>query len=121
MPPPATQNQTTNLFWKRSDGTGEVQRLTDSPNTQTPSSFHPSGKYLAYVERRPDTGTDIMILPLMGNEKKGGNQGALSHLPIQLHTKSGRRSHPTDVGWPTRRRSPGPGEVYVQSVPEGRR
>lgn len=34
-----------NLYWQRADGTGEVQRLTESSNAQFPSSFHPSGKY----------------------------------------------------------------------------
>ena len=37
------------LYWQRADGTGEVQRLTDSKNPQFPASWHPSGKFLAFV------------------------------------------------------------------------
>lgn len=50
-----------NLYWQRSDGTGAAQRLTESPYTQIPHSFDPSGKYLAYTERHPDTLQDIVI------------------------------------------------------------
>ena len=41
-----------NLYWQRADGTGDAQRLTDSPNLQEPSSWHPSGGVLAFIERR---------------------------------------------------------------------
>ena len=37
-----------NLYWQRVDGTGEAQRLTDSKNPQHASSWHPSGKFLAF-------------------------------------------------------------------------
>jgi serine/threonine-protein kinase len=55
-----------NLYWQRADGSGSVERLTTSANPQTPSSWHPSGKLLAYVETFPATGTDIMLLPADG-------------------------------------------------------
>jgi Tol biopolymer transport system component len=42
-----------NLHWQRADGTGEVQRLTESLNLQIPTSFDPSGKYLAFHEITP--------------------------------------------------------------------
>ena len=31
-----------NLYWQRSDGSGEVQRLTQSENPQVTASWHPS-------------------------------------------------------------------------------
>ena len=65
----------TNLYWKRADGTGEPQRLTESPHSQVPVSFHPSGRYLAFNERKPDTSVDIMILTLEGDEKTGWKAG----------------------------------------------
>jgi serine/threonine-protein kinase len=65
----------TNLYWKWADGTGEAQRLTESPHAQIPVSFHPSGRYLAFTERKPDTSVDIMILPLEGGEKTGWKAG----------------------------------------------
>jgi Tol biopolymer transport system component len=64
-----------NIYWQRADGTGEIQRLTDSPSSQAPFSFHPSGKFLAYAEARPRTGQDLMILPLDGDETRGWKTG----------------------------------------------
>jgi serine/threonine-protein kinase len=53
-----------NLYWQRLDGTGQVQRLTESENAQTAGSWHPSGRFVAFQEARRDTGFDIMILAL---------------------------------------------------------
>ena len=64
-----------NLYWKRSDGTGPVQQLTESPNFQFPLDWHPEGKYLAFMERDPQTGEDIRILPLEGNDRTGWKPG----------------------------------------------
>jgi len=64
-----------NLYWQRADGSGEVQRLTESPNPQFPVSWHPSGKFLAFYEARPQTGNDLMILPMEGDEASGWKPG----------------------------------------------
>jgi serine/threonine-protein kinase len=66
---------TWSLYWQRADGTGEIQRLTDpSQAAPIPSSFHPSGKYLAFSQTTNDFG-DLMILPLEGDEKSGWKPG----------------------------------------------
>jgi serine/threonine protein kinase len=59
---------TPNLYWQRIDGTGEAQRLTESRNPQQAASWHPSGKFLAFEEQNPHTGSDLMILPMEGGE-----------------------------------------------------
>jgi serine/threonine-protein kinase len=66
-----------NLYWQRSDLAGEPQRLTQSKNIQLPGSFHPSGKYLAFAENHIEarTGSDLMILPIEGNEASGWKPG----------------------------------------------
>jgi serine/threonine-protein kinase len=64
-----------NLYWQRADGTGEVQRLTESSNPQMPSSFHPSGKYLAFFEASAKVSNDLMILPIEGDETSGWKPG----------------------------------------------
>jgi eukaryotic-like serine/threonine-protein kinase len=66
---------TRNLYWQRADGTGEAERLTESANGQTPESWHPSGKFLAFSETHPQTGNDIMMLPLEGDEVSGWKPG----------------------------------------------
>jgi serine/threonine-protein kinase len=66
---------TLNLYWQRADGTGEAERLTESPNSQNPTSWHPSEKFLAFWEEHPQTALDIMILPLEGDEVSGWKPG----------------------------------------------
>src|SRR5262249_40092203 len=64
-----------NLYWQKADGTGEAQRLTQSTNSQLAGSWHPSGKFLAFYEQNPQTGQDIMILPMEGDEASGWKPG----------------------------------------------
>jgi eukaryotic-like serine/threonine-protein kinase len=64
-----------NLYWQRADGTGEVQKLTDGPNPKYGGSWHPTGKFLAYTEQRPGTSSDVMILPMEGDEATGWKPG----------------------------------------------
>jgi serine/threonine-protein kinase len=64
-----------NLFWQRADGTGDVQRLTDSTSNQFAGSWHPSGKFLAFMEQNPQNGPDIMVLPMEGDEASGWKPG----------------------------------------------
>jgi dipeptidyl aminopeptidase/acylaminoacyl peptidase len=64
-----------NLYWQRADGTGEVQRLTESKNLQFPTSWHPSGKFLAFWEFNPQTKADVMILPMEGDEASAWKPG----------------------------------------------
>ncbi len=64
-----------NLYWSRSDGTGEAQRLTESKNFQAPGSWHPSGKFLAFLEADVKNSLDIYILPMEGDHKSGWKPG----------------------------------------------
>ncbi len=66
---------TTNLYWRRTDGTGDEQRLTESRNAQLPGSWHPNGKLLAFEEQTPQTNFDVMILSLEGDEASGWKPG----------------------------------------------
>jgi serine/threonine-protein kinase len=67
---------TPNLYWQQADGTGEVQRLTESKNLQLPASWHPDGHVLAFEEQNPRTGYDLMLLPLTGDDVSGWKPGA---------------------------------------------
>ena len=60
-----------NIYWQRADGTGDLQRLTDSPHDQRPSSWHPNGMFLAIQERDPRTNWDLLIVPIDGAEESG--------------------------------------------------
>ena len=65
----------TNLYWVNADGTGDVTRLTDSPESHTPGSWHPSGKFLAFHANRAGTGNDLTILPMEGDAARGWTPG----------------------------------------------
>jgi serine/threonine-protein kinase len=60
-----------NLYWKRSDGGDEAQRLTESPNAQMPFSWHPGGDRLAIYEGTAEGGINLRIVTLEGDERAG--------------------------------------------------
>ena len=72
---PRAATLTANLYWQRADGTGDAERLTESKNPQQPSSWHPSGKFLAFEETTAHTKVDVMILPLEGDDVSGWKPG----------------------------------------------
>jgi Tol biopolymer transport system component len=68
-------NQPGNIYWQRADGAGAAQLLTKSKNFQVATSWHPSGKYLAFQEWSPQTAYDVMILPIEGDDASGLKPG----------------------------------------------
>jgi serine/threonine-protein kinase len=52
------------LSWQPADGSSPMERLTTSDNNQWLGSFSPDGATLAFVEDRPETGADILLLGL---------------------------------------------------------
>jgi Tol biopolymer transport system component len=62
-----------NIYWQPVDGSGPMERLTQSEYNQFPGSWSPDGETLAFVEYHPDTDTDIQRI---------------------------RNFHPTGGGWP---------------------
>ena len=64
-----------NLYWQRSDDAGEPQRLIESKLGQFPFSWHPNGKVLAFREIGRNTGSDIWMLPIEGDEVSGWKPG----------------------------------------------
>ena len=48
-----------NLWWQRSDGSGDAERLTTSTHRQTAYSWSPGARVLAYTDNDPDSGSDI--------------------------------------------------------------
>ena len=54
-----------NLFWQAADGTGAVERLTESLNSQTPTAVSPDGR-LIFTESVAKTSDDVMLMTLDG-------------------------------------------------------
>jgi Tol biopolymer transport system component len=65
-----------NLYWRRADGTGSAQRLTESRHLQLPRSWHPNGRILAFEEQTSPTNWDLWLLPLTGDDGSGWTPGA---------------------------------------------
>jgi Tol biopolymer transport system component len=63
-----------NLYWQRVDKVGDAQRLTRSPNDQSPVSFHPKGRLLTLAESRQSSA--ILVLRIDGDEASGWQPAA---------------------------------------------
>ena len=61
-----------NLYTRTADGTGGVERLTDSPKSQRPHSFTPDSTELVIAEADPTRGAGravLAILPMHGDRR----------------------------------------------------
>jgi serine/threonine protein kinase/Tol biopolymer transport system component len=64
-----TRTGSRNLWWKSVDDAKGEERLTTGEGVQTASSFSNDGQWLAYYDSDPETGFDIVALPLGGDRK----------------------------------------------------
>jgi len=55
-----------NFYAQAVDGTGGVERLTESPNTQYPSAVLPDGRRVIFTEENTSTGNDVVLMDLDG-------------------------------------------------------
>ena len=117
---PDENTQATNIYWKRADGTGEAQRLTESANGQIPFSFDPTGKYLAYIERRIDTSFDVMILPIEGDEKTGWKAGTPQSFEATPTLENAPAFSPDGRWLAYSSTESGTAEIYVRPFPTGK-
>jgi serine/threonine-protein kinase len=110
------------LSWKRSDGTGDAQVLTQSTGRLWAGSWHPTQNVLAFVAERPGTGPDVMLLPLEGDERSGWKPGQ----PTAFLESAARETHPVfspDGKWlaydsnESGREGFGSHDVYVRPFP----
>ncbi|MDO8678478.1 MAG: protein kinase [Acidobacteriota bacterium] len=60
---------TRNLFSQAADGTGAVERLTESPNVQNLTAVSPDGRRLIFTETARKTGQDVMQLTMDGTRQ----------------------------------------------------
>ena len=58
-----------NLFVRPVDGSGPAERVTTSPRQQVAAAWSPSDQALIFVESRPETGYDILVLPPSGGRR----------------------------------------------------
>ena len=52
------------MWWMRADRSGPAERLDPAGTRQSPVSFSPDGKFLAFDQKDPETRDDAAVLPL---------------------------------------------------------
>jgi hypothetical protein len=57
------------LVWRPADGNGAEEPLTPAEYFQTPGSWSPDGTLLVYTQDRPETGSDLFIMPIDGDRR----------------------------------------------------
>jgi Tol biopolymer transport system component len=113
----ATDSAPLNIYWRRPDGTGDLQRLTVSEHDQSPDSWHPSGRMLAFVEEHGETSWDIMILPMEKDETSGWKPGQPFPL-LNSRFAEGQAAFSPDGRWLAYTSvESGRGEVYIRTFP----
>ena len=75
-----------NLFWQAADGTGTVERLSESDSVQDPSAVSPDGARVIFHENTAANGIDLMELHL--------DDGGGSIEPSPAQQRSARRVTP---------------------------
>jgi serine/threonine-protein kinase len=121
---------TSNLYWQRADGTGDVTRLTDAKANQYPTSWHPSGRFLAFDEEAPSQSagpvwfsdtrpgdSNVMILPMEGDDASGWKPGRpIAFVNTRFHESEGVFS--PDGRWIAyTSNETGRNEIYVRAFP----
>jgi serine/threonine-protein kinase len=86
------------IYWRNADGTGEAQLLLETKDATFPQAWSPDGKTLAFQQRAPDTGWDMWLLPMEGDEKSGWKPGTPREFLKTPATESGASISP-DGRW----------------------
>jgi eukaryotic-like serine/threonine-protein kinase len=110
----ATREGFRNVFWRAADGSGAEERLTTGETQQSPDSWSPDGKLLAFDQGNPTTGSDIWILPVERSPAEPGK-------PQAFHRTGFGETSPAfspNGRWVAYRSDEsGRSEVYVQPFP----
>jgi len=106
-----------NIYWVRADLTSDVQRLTNSPMAQTPGSWHPSGKSLAFTQTSNRNSPDIWILPMEGDETSGWKPSTPTALINSQANENNPQFSPDGKWLAYVSNVSGPFEVYVRPFP----
>ena len=105
------------IYWMRSDGTGEAERLTKSDNSQAPLSISPDGKHLAFYERNPQTGYDLWTLRLEDPASDHPKPGRIEPFLKTPYNESAPMIAPDGRWLAYQSDESGANEIYVRSFP----
>ncbi len=108
----ADSSGATNIYWKRADGSGDTERLTESPITQWASSIAPDGKHILFHQSNSGTASDIFVLPLSGERKP--------EIFLQTPFTEAEAAFSRDGRWVAyQSNESGTVEIYVRPFPSG--
>jgi serine/threonine-protein kinase len=108
--------QLANLYWRPADASGEPHRLTRSSDRQHATSWHPSGRYLAFEQQVSREHWDLMILP-MENDATGWQAGTPQRLAGSIAQRPGAVFSPDGRWLAYASNESGRSEVYVRAFP----
>lgn len=57
------------VYWQAADGTGTIERLTETPNVEYPSAISPDGTRVLVREDAPGTSQDVSVMNLAGDRR----------------------------------------------------
>jgi len=117
-----------NLYWRAADGTGTVERLTESRNNpQFGHTFSPDGTRLIFRQTNPDTGIDLHVLSMDGERPSTRSASSGSTVsPVEPSTSSGRAEPAEARGEPVEPRRAEPlvqtsfAELNAEISPDGK-
>ncbi len=113
----STRDAVDSIYWQRADGTGNAQRLSETKLGHWPSSWHPSGKFLAFRETGRDTAQDIWVLPMERNEVSGWKPGQPKPLVTGRANEADAAFSPDGRWLAYQSDESGMNEVYVSPFP----
>lgn len=102
-----------NLFWQAADGTGAVERPTESASTQYPYSMTLDGTALILRQDTAQAGSDLFLLPLV---PRGG--GALQPLVQTMFAELNAELAPDGRWFAFQSNESGRDEIYVRPFPD---
>jgi serine/threonine protein kinase/Tol biopolymer transport system component len=108
------------LYWIRSDGSGEAQRLTNGKLQEIPYSFSPDGKRLAFQQTGNSGSQDIFTAPVEADPERGAQGVRLGQAELFLGTPFSEvfPAFSPDGRWLAyQSNESGPYEVYVRPFP----
>ena len=106
------------IFWVAAGGGGEVERLTESKLPQTPTSFSPDGKVLAFEEERPGTMRDIRLLEIDRRNPARPVVGKTSAFVATAFNERDGMFSPDGKWFAYESNESGTNEVYVRGYPD---
>jgi Tol biopolymer transport system component len=110
-----------NLHRKEASGAGSEERVTESPNVQTPTDWSRDGRLVLYYESAPDTKEDLWVLPVTPDGQPEAGAKARPYLRTRFNEWGGRFSPERSPRWVAYASDEsGRDEVYVQGFPEPR-